>query len=210
MRSFYDQCKAKLPVDIKQRYDSFINRNSADAFLVGRLLLNMGLLMNNSDIFQAIIHYGGSGKPYLEHGPFFNISHSGDMILCGMSNTCEIGIDIERKEQFDFNDFRSCFTAKEWECIENSTSPMDKFFWIWTRKEAVIKADGRGLNLKLSKYNVIDHRVFVGTCLCEINELSIDNRYYAHVASVVNRLGKKNSCKINMVPVSLENLLKMV
>jgi len=38
------------------------------------------------------------------------------------------------------------FTEKEWTEINSASSPSDKFYWFWTRKESIIKALGVNLS----------------------------------------------------------------
>ena len=37
-----------------------------------------------------------SGKPYLENGPFFNVSHSEEYVVFVSDESREVGVDIEK------------------------------------------------------------------------------------------------------------------
>jgi 4'-phosphopantetheinyl transferase len=107
---------------------------------------------------------GTHGKPYLvgnHHGPHFNLSHSGDWALLGISTTRKIGVDIEALRTIeDLNAMaEQVFTANELAAF--TELPLDQqeacFLSIWTRKEACLKALGTGLSLSPQKLEVGVH-----------------------------------------------------
>lgn len=136
------------------------------------------------------VRYHKNQKPYFEEGPHFNISHSGKYVCCAVSEKAPLGIDIEEIKKISVGDFEKVFTKLEWQsiqCHENSTS---RFYELWTRKEAIIKADGRGLEIPLTEINVLNKEVsFEGMCW-QMHTLDIDIKYQCHVAVApeVNRL----------------------
>lgn len=108
---------------------------------------------------------GPFGKPRLGHGPpgvnlDFNLSHSHELGLLGVSWDGRIGVDIERiRADMDFPEMsRQYFAPAERE--ELGTKPPDRrvdtFFAIWTRKEAYLKALGTGLNRDLSRFAILE------------------------------------------------------
>ena len=95
-----------------------------------------------------------SGKPAL----YFNVSHSGGLALFAITQSQEVGVDIERIRPFeDAEDIVKRFFSSR-EKAEFSTLPerikKQAFFTCWTRKEAVIKAMGQGLSYRLDKFSV--------------------------------------------------------
>jgi 4'-phosphopantetheinyl transferase len=96
--------------------------------------------------------YGRHGKPALGcHGGIsFNVSHSSDRFLIGISSGCSIGVDIERV--LPLNDVESlsemCLTANEAKELRelSPTGQTDFFYRHWTCKEAYLKATGVGLS----------------------------------------------------------------
>lgn len=110
------------------------------------------------------------GKPSMENsdGWNFNFSHSGDMAVCAISNYI-VGVDVELATRDCGVAAKKYFTKEEIELTkEYGTS------YIWTRKEAVAKADGRGIGMGIDK---IDTSVDIVT--------SGDNEYRL----VTNRVG---------------------
>lgn len=114
-------------------------------FVLGRMLLKEGLKsLGMLEEFENI-QYRPSGKPFLKD-VFFSISHSEPTVVCAITTQGEIGIDIEKLKSIELDDFKAFFTSREWKEISTASSPVDKFFWYWTRKESIIKAMGVNLS----------------------------------------------------------------
>lgn len=105
---------------------------------------------------------GAEGKPFLrdESGPspVFNLSHSGTLGMLAIANDGDLGVDIEQQRKTDDLDSlaASVFAPSEYaayKCLPGDQR-LGAFFKCWTRKEAVIKADGRGLGMKLDSFVV--------------------------------------------------------
>lgn len=112
---------------------------------------------------QLSFVYGVQGKPalaepYNSSGLHFNLSHSGDIALLAVTRNREIGVDVEQiRADFASEDIAARFFAPE-ECAKLKTLPLhqrpDAFFSCWTRKEAYIKARGKGLSIPLDSFEV--------------------------------------------------------
>ncbi len=97
---------------------------------------------------------GSHGKPYLKDTPglHFNMSHSDDWALIGVSMLGPIGIDIEVMTPMDDTDLlaQKNFSAAEYAAFKKT--PPDQrlasFLRCWTRKEACLKALGSGLSIE--------------------------------------------------------------
>ena len=95
------------------------------------------------------IHEGAHGKPYLEGMPVhFNLSHSGNMVLCGISDR-PIGVDIQKQEAGSHERlWNRYFKGQEKELLNCCTSKEEQeamFYRLWTQKEAYGKLTGEGL-----------------------------------------------------------------
>lgn len=88
-----------------------------------------------------------NGKPKLifGDGPAFNVSHSGDWILLAF-DTAPVGVDVEQINTcLDHTDIvRYHFTPDEQQFVRNNG--FESFYTLWTRKEALLKAIGRGID----------------------------------------------------------------
>lgn len=96
------------------------------------------------------LQYSPTGKPSLveQDELHFNVSHSGSLALLAVSGY-PVGIDVELVQPgFDFTDISSRFFSPEEIAELNRTeagSRVERFFSLWTRKEAVLKATGTGV-----------------------------------------------------------------
>lgn len=130
----------------------------ARAFL--RLLLGWYL---NTDPKRLQFAYGAWGKPSL-NGQFresrlrFNMSHSHGVALYGITERREIGVDVEQvRADFASDDIaRHFFSPLEVGvlCALPEDDRVAAFFRCWTRKEAYIKATGRGMSQALDGFDV--------------------------------------------------------
>lgn len=100
------------------------------------------------------------GKPYLdpEDRPAFNLSHSEGLGLLAVSRSTAIGTDIERmRPSPDLAALAdSTFSPAEAAAIARlpESRRTEAFFACWTRKEAVMKCDGRGFGLDPASFTV--------------------------------------------------------
>lgn len=116
----------------------------------GWLLLKFQLLQAGcgTDALAAV-QTSAFGKPYLP-GPYsFSLSYSSNYAICALALVDKLGIDIEVISDIDIPGMRRFFNDTEWNIIVNSEDPRNCFFQFWTRKESVLKADGRGLSVDL-------------------------------------------------------------
>ena len=105
---------------------------------------------------------GASGRPELAGDAFtghgVNVSHSGDWVLCASGPSHSLGVDVEqRRADIDVMELAaSVFSPWERETLATFAPKTQQhlFFDIWSRKEAVIKADGRGVAFGLDRFDV--------------------------------------------------------
>ena len=123
-------------------------------------------------------------RPYISGSPTdFNISHSGDYVVCILSPDSRVGIDIEYSTNVDLNDFTRTMNQDQWSEIHRSEDPHDTFFKYWTMKESVIKADGRGLSIPLTDILFDDHKVSYDGILWHLYPFKIDANHNGCIAS---------------------------
>lgn len=110
----------------------------------------------------TLVFTGGSGrKPAVAGGGAeFNVSHSGDWVALAFARSMAVGIDVEELRALaELRDMvRQFFSPRERALIESipPAARLPEFFRIWTRKEAVLKAAGRGLSVPLDEHDVLD------------------------------------------------------
>lgn len=92
---------------------------------------------------------GDNKKPFMRntngHHLHYNVSHSGDWIIIAISRFA-IGADVEEVDSaLQFEDILDeHFSTQEVAYIRQGNTA-ERFFTLWTRKEALLKATGQGL-----------------------------------------------------------------
>jgi 4'-phosphopantetheinyl transferase len=150
-----------LSQDELQRASRFTTDELQRSFIIARGTLRtllgryVGIEPRNVQLL-----YGPHGKPSVAtcNRISFNTSHSGGMVLYGITRGCEIGIDIELVRPLpNMNEIAQQFFCSE-EISEFMSLPALNrelgFYRFWTRKEAYVKAVGRGLSLPLNSFRV--------------------------------------------------------
>jgi 4'-phosphopantetheinyl transferase len=121
-------------------------------YIVGRALLRK-LLGSAVDLAPGAVPIvrGARGRPRLDgiQGIDFNVSHTQDMSLVGISRGPRIGVDIERADR-DVNAdglSRKFLSEQERAALEPLTADERRlrFLRYWTCKEAMSKATGDGI-----------------------------------------------------------------
>ena len=129
--------------------------------LLAYRLLCQGLREKYGITILPTFRYGEHGKPYLERGPHFSLSHCRGAVCCAISDR-PVGIDIEAPDRH-ITDSLVRYTMTEEEMCQILQSPRTAppragdsprmgleegraFLRLWTRKEAVAKLLGTGIS----------------------------------------------------------------
>jgi 4'-phosphopantetheinyl transferase len=150
-----------LSADERLRAARFRFARDRERFVAARGLLREILaLYLNVAARQLSFGYGPNGKPFLaEHGGLrFNVSHSLNVALVAVAHEREVGVDIEHA-RYDIpveEIAETVFSAPEKRTLSRLDGEAKRmtFLRFWTRKEAYIKADGRGMSLLLEHIDV--------------------------------------------------------
>ncbi|MBH8605662.1 4'-phosphopantetheinyl transferase superfamily protein [Thermoactinomyces sp. CICC 10522] len=89
--------------------------------------------------------------------PNFNLSHSKKLIVCAISQKWRVGIDVEQTKKNCLEVMPLVFTEDEIRYVKYFKEVEDQFhafFWIWTRKEALMKAEGKGFFMHPLSFDV--------------------------------------------------------
>ena len=140
-----------LSDDEKLRANRFRFPQHRRRFIAARGILRQ-LLASYLDVASHCLkfEYSSRGKPRLMDNILeFNISHSQELALYGITCYPKIGIDLEYLREID--DLQKIaqrfFSPKESEFITclRDNEQRQAFFQLWTAKEAYLKATGEGL-----------------------------------------------------------------
>ena len=152
-----DLKKAYLLVPKERREKIDFYRFNKDKKLSAGAFLLLKKLLSDENIPNFKIKTGKYEKPYISDNKniYFNLSHSGKMVLCAISDR-ELGVDIEINDPtIDLNIAKHYFYNSEYENIMNSKNSPDEFFRYWVLKESYMKYTGLGMNLKLDSFEII-------------------------------------------------------
>lgn len=144
-----------LPQNRKEKVDYF--RFIKDKKLSSGAYLLLEKLLSEEDIIKPIFKTEKYGKSYISNyeNIHFNLSHSGSMVACAISDT-EVGVDVEYNDPtIDLDIAKNYFYNSEYDSIIKSDNPSNEFFNYWVLKESYMKYTGLGFNLELDSFEII-------------------------------------------------------
>lgn len=143
-----------------QRADSFFRPSDRLAFVAAHALKRLALAQTLPDRSARALKFivDSFGKPFLVEGAAlqFNLSHTNGLVALAVSIHGPVGIDVETLAAASVSRdlMQSVLTSAERDAVERAVDWKRAFLDLWTAKEAVIKAEGKGLSLPLSKIEI--------------------------------------------------------
>ena len=151
-----EECSRMMGYRSEKRRNLFIASRAA-------LRLILGYFLHEKSPDAIKFSFNTSGKPFLDDASSqiqFNLSHSHDCVVIGITKNSAIGVDIEfmqaRSRMLDIAEHY--FHHSELKAINNAlvtegnVVALRLFYKIWALKEAFIKADGRGMDISGSSF----------------------------------------------------------
>jgi 4'-phosphopantetheinyl transferase len=152
-----------LPAEEHRQAERFRNPAAQRSYVLAHAALRQ-LLAARLNVAPAEISLrtGHHGKPELsaplENRLSFNLTHSGELALVAISNSTEVGVDVERLRPLpDAGRLATrFFTPAESAALDQvpEAERASAFFRLWTRKEALLKATGIGIAQGLGRFEV--------------------------------------------------------
>lgn len=164
-----DRLLAMLDDAERERYGNYRMEIDKLRFLTGRTLLRMtaarhlGVEPEEVPIDASCYSCGKPhGKPRVaaEGAPEMSISHSGSRIVLAAVEGAPVGIDVEIIRDAEVAELaRVTFAPAERAAFDAlpAGERQGAFFTYWARKEAVVKATGKGMSVSLSKLTLSAH-----------------------------------------------------
>ena len=155
----YQNLLSFVSKDKKERISKFRFIEDAKRTLYGDILARY-LACKKLNICNEQLNFQNNkfGKPYLKNYPdfHFNISHSGDWVVCATSNK-EVGIDVEQIKPIDLDIAKRFFSNSEYQdlIVKEENIQTTYFYDIWTLKESYIKYIGKGLSMSLDSFSIV-------------------------------------------------------
>lgn len=151
---------ALLDAGERERAERFIRDRDRHRFVAAHAGLRLALAAETGQPpsalrFTTLAH----GKPQLERFALsFNLSHSGDLAVVAACRGSAVGVDVETAGRLRDLDGLAGMVMTEREMEAFAALSDDRrpaaFLRLWTRKEALLKADGRGLTHDPRKVDV--------------------------------------------------------
>ena len=203
----FDRLMQYVDKDKQASIKAFYRLEDSQRALIAATLIR-AIAVDKLEISNCEIQFGANeyGKPFLKGFPdfHFNLSHSGEWIVCAIDNN-QIGIDVEEIHSIDLSIADRFFSKQE--VMDIHSKPKDEqlpyFYDIWTLKESYIKAWGKGLSIPLDSFSLRVHddgRIELNTSNsfkeCFFQQFTIDHKYKLAVCSLKsefpNRIFNKN------------------
>jgi 4'-phosphopantetheinyl transferase len=153
-----------LSADELTRAEQFQFEKDQRRFIMARGILRMILAHYvGKKPHELRFEYTSYGKPVLATTDgydtlSFNLSHSGEIALYAVTRNRKIGIDVECiRDNFDVGQIaHRFFSAGEISSLDKipKQKQSEVFFQYWTRKEAFIKAMGKGVSFPMEQCDV--------------------------------------------------------
>ena len=165
--AFYDMSEERRKKCLDFRFDEDKKRCIAADFLI-RTVLAERLYKEKNEIE---IYTDDNGKPFVNEDICFNLSHSGNFVVAVVADKC-VGIDIEKIKQvkvnmLDYfcsqNDIKYILGEEENNDEYVPLSALERFFEVWTFKEAFLKCTGEGISKKAAHINFNDYDKYLKT-----------------------------------------------
>lgn len=147
-----------VSVEKKKKIASYINKEDAYRTLLGDVMIRSVICKRYKISNQKIRYsYNIYGKPdWIEDKDFyFNISHSGNWIVCIVGNV-PVGTDIEQIRPIQLELISQLFSMEEVMDLNSKTiiERINYFYDLWTLKESYVKAIGTGLSTSLNSFTI--------------------------------------------------------
>jgi 4'-phosphopantetheinyl transferase len=172
-----------------KRADSIVSAETKRRFLASRRLLR-GILSTWLVMSPEMIplEISKAGKPFLKGGKdlHFSIAHSADLVMIAFA-TQSLGADLEAERPVDALALARRFFSKDEAQMLEGSDATDRFFRLWSCREAVIKADGRGMATLLDSTKVLPGdevplHVVTGEVVWTVYPWKLEEGYHASVA----------------------------
>ena len=118
--------------------------------------LKSWLMLDAMHIGEMEFLYNEHGKPYIEGGPFFSISHCKEAIAVAIDDQ-PVGIDVEAIRNVEQDLILRTMNEEEQQQIHSNRD----FTRLWTQKEAILKMEGTGITSfeQLQGLSISDYRI---------------------------------------------------
>ncbi|WP_447969013.1 4'-phosphopantetheinyl transferase family protein [Nitrospira sp. M1] len=150
-----DEIERAQRLKFQEHRHAFIAARSALRLIISRYL--------QVEASSLVFSHGPQGKPFLKQPAqdpplFFNLSHTQHFALYAFALNQEVGIDLEYAHRtLSYQSLIERICSEQEKAIISAMSQSEQkqsFLTCWTRKEAYVKATGKGLSFPLQDITV--------------------------------------------------------
>jgi 4'-phosphopantetheinyl transferase len=154
-------CSALAP-DESARASRYRSSQDRDRFVAARGLLRqiLGAHLHTSP-GSVRLAYSARGKPHLDYPSDlrFSLSHAGSHLVVAVAWSRQLGVDVEPEPSENLvSELADVVLSPPERDALDRTVQTERPAWfgrMWTRKEAFVKADGRGMEIPLEQIDVM-------------------------------------------------------
>lgn len=167
----YEKWYSLLSPQKKHKVDSFHFEEDKQRLVFADMLAKLALAeYTGCQAEQVHFAVSPNGKPYATALPAeFNVSHSGELVVCAVDSG-SVGIDVEKIRPIPAKlVYRVCSDAECAYVLGNAPADaqnmltdrliLERFYQIWTAKEAYTKYTGTGIATDLRQISVRDKQI---------------------------------------------------
>ena len=192
-----------------ERAQRYYHQKDSNRFIVCRGLLKLILAKEcGVDISRIELSKRSNKKPFLALYPelHFNVSHAENYAIIAVGKE-ELGVDVEYlSKDFNYSEILSTvFNESEINVILTAKNKNKTFYKLWTRKEAIVKATGKGIDDNLININVLDGDNFIDSIFqskqnMQVVSFDVDQDYLGALAFKKGRVDVEN---IKLYPLNI-------
>lgn len=175
-----------LPASIRNTIQRYHRWEDRQRVLLGKLLLLQALLSRGLGEKGPPLHRLQNterGKPFIEGGPDFSISHSGEIVALAVVDEGTTGLDVEKIRPIAIDDFSRFLPEIRSPEVSDRPDRLNFFYDCWTRKEAVLKGAGLGLLAPLDQVKLDGNRAYFNDRIWTLQPIDCGPEYRTHVAT---------------------------
>ena len=122
---------------------------------------------------------GPHGKPRVDGGPHVSLSYAGGLVAVAVCAGAPVGVDVEVLAATAFDGFADVALAPD-----EVDGPPAHRARLWVRKEAALKADGRGLSVDPRTVDVRRQPVVLPGGVVQVSDIAVPDGWAGAVAVV--------------------------
>ena len=146
---------SSLPALLQHEIDRYKTPGDFHRSLLSKLVLQSALTEIGLYNEFSKIQKSELGKYFIPGNVDFSISHTANKVIVALTENAKIGVDVELKSKGSLLLAERFFCDEEVEWLKAQNDLQEAFTYIWTRKEALVKAAGTGIRMPLKSFNVL-------------------------------------------------------